>query len=373
MIKIKPEDYSQIWTRSSYGELASKLFIDQFKIHPCEHLVGCVIPDQEIYKYLNKDCKEKHYTYRGTKGSVIGFVIVKKNGLIIYGENTRPEMTYHESNKIEEALNTSTSMINVGVLFKSGEEGKAQLIINQIEKIQDKLSKKKNTESNVGIIVNKFNDFQLQNFDLKNVSKTIKPNYNKKIVDFFGKLKKDLAEDYKGLFLFHGPPGTGKTSFIKILAHNVPNKQFIFVPPGMADFLTSPQFIPFLEKHKNSVLVIEDGEQVIASRDRSNSQAVSNLLNITDGILSDFLGIQIICTFNTDQKNIDKALMRKGRAKMILEFDDLEVDKANALLKKLKHDHTTDEPMALADIYNFDEEDFEDTEPERQTVGFNLS
>ena len=63
---------------------------------------------------------------------------------------------------------------------------------------------------------------------------------------------------------------------------------------------------------------------------------VSALLNITDGLLSDWLNIQLICSFNSDISKIDSALMRKGRLIAKYEFKELEVEKANALSLKLR-------------------------------------
>ena len=87
-------------------------------------------------------------------------------------------------------------------------------------------------------------------------------------------------------------------------------------------------------KHKNSVLVIEDAERVISDRQGHGSSAgVSNILNLTDGILGDCLNIQIIATFNMARERIDSALLRKGRLDPIAP----EV-KLNAQLPKLLGD-----------------------------------
>ena len=40
---------------------------------------------------------------------------------------------------------------------------------------------------------------------------------------------------------------------------------------------------------------------------------MSDLLNISDGLLADFLHVQVICTFNHPLSMVDSALLRKGR------------------------------------------------------------
>jgi ATP-dependent 26S proteasome regulatory subunit len=102
-------------------------------------------------------------------------------------------------------------------------------------------------------------------------------------------------------------------------------------------------------------LVIEDAEDLILSREDKSNSKLSFLLNLTDGLLADSLGIQIIATFNTDIVNIDSALLRKGRLTCIYEFKPLELDRTNRLLKQLGHDYESQNPMAISDIFNFEE------------------
>jgi hypothetical protein len=78
-------------------------------------------------------------------------------------------------------------------------------------------------------------------------------------------------------------------------------------------FLMEGEFIPLLMEYPNSVLIIEDAEAVIEERHGNTNGTVANLLNISDGLLSDCLNIQLLCSFNTNLSNIDKALLRKGR------------------------------------------------------------
>ena len=97
----------------------------------------------------------------------------------------------------------------------------------------------------------------------------------------------------------------------------------------------------------------------------TSSSAVSLLLNMGDGLLSDDLGIKFICTFNENIQNIDDALLRKGRLACKYEFTELCTEKSNALLAEIYADRdpvpTTNKPMSLADIYNIDGEAYVNT------------
>jgi ATP-dependent 26S proteasome regulatory subunit len=123
----------------------------------------------------------------------------------------------------------------------------------------------------------------------------------------------------------------------------------------MAEMLSEPSIIPFLMEKKNSILIIEDAERVIADREGNGSPAgVSNILNLTDGILGDCLNIQVIATFNMKRERIDQALLRKGRLIAEHKFEALSVDETNKLLKHLKKDVVSEKGLTLADIYNID-------------------
>lgn len=200
----------------------------------------------------------------------------------------------------------------------------------------------------------------------------IELNYGEGFAKTHNKIVERLSQDKgKGLVLLHGKPGTGKTSYIRYLC-SVVDKRVIFIPPYLTENISSPQFVPFLIEHSNSILVIEDAEKIIIDRDSAESsrQGVANILNLTDGILSDCLSIQIIATFNTTREKIDKALLRKGRLIAEHKFDELSVENSNKLLEHLKKDYKTDKPMTLTEIYNFGEEEYLAQE-ETRSIGFN--
>lgn len=172
----------------------------------------------------------------------------------------------------------------------------------------------------------------------------------------------------KGLVILHGKPGTGKTSYIRYLITSV-KKDIIFLPPNMANVITNPDFIQVLISNPNTILVIEDAENIITDREHKGTSAVSALLNVADGLLSDYLNIQIICSFNTDISKVDSALLRKGRLIAKYEFKDLEADKANALSKKLGFPANFEKPASLASIYNQNENHIEEIKT-NNLIGF---
>lgn len=210
-----------------------------------------------------------------------------------------------------------------------------------------------NTE---GFYLNKYSIKPQKDFDLTK-------HYNDDFIvqdEIINKFIED--KDRSGLIILHGEKGTGKTTYIRNLINKHIDSRFVFVPSNMIQLLGEPGFGNFLMTLKGNIIILEDCEDVIRTRksSSSSSSAVSLLLNMGDGLLSDDLGIKFICTFNENISNIDDALLRKGRLACKYEFKELTVDKANQLLEEIYGDRdpvpTTTKPMTLADIYNIDEQ-----------------
>ncbi len=161
-----------------------------------------------------------------------------------------------------------------------------------------------------------------------------------------------LVGGEKGILLLHGHPGTGKTTYIRYLTSMVGRKKFIFVPSEIAPSIVDPGFMNFLMNEQGAVLVIEDAEQVMRQREKGSGGAVSVLLNLCDGLLSDVLGIQTICTFNCSVEEIDEALLRKGRLIANMKFGPLPAEKATTLATIIGKPKTYLQPTNVAEIYN---------------------
>ncbi len=247
-----------------------------------------------------------------------------------------------------------TEVDSVKFLYKNTPEHKVFEVVRAIKAI------KKPTFSEsprMHVVTNGYDGLVLTELEVESPKIDFKTNYNEDFSEVHHIIRNQLLkEDSKGLILLHGKPGTGKTTYIRYLIASL-KKKVIFVPTGMAAHITQPSLLSLLLRHKNSVLVIEDSETLISDREIQDSP-VAALLNITDGLLSDALKIQVICSFNTELSKIDKALLRKGRLIARYEFLELEVEKANALSKKLKLNKRFEEPCTLAEIYNAKERGF---------------
>ncbi len=194
--------------------------------------------------------------------------------------------------------------------------------------------------------------FYFEKFDIKAPQIDLSLNYNDDFAQVDELIKTELSKkNNKGIIILHGDPGTGKTFYIRHLIAQL-NKQKLYIPPNLAEQIASPSFISVLEDNSDSVLIIEDAESILEKRNAQSGSAVSNLLNLSDGLLADCFNIQIICTFNSSLSNIDEALLRKGRLIAEYEFLPLAVHKAQQLSDSLGNDIIINKPMTLTEVYN---------------------
>jgi hypothetical protein len=225
-------------------------------------------------------------------------------------------------------------------------------------------------KASIKLVKSDMGHLDTEDYDLFSTNMDLEMNYGKDFLKVHETIVTRLNQNNgKGIILLHGDPGTGKTSYIKYLTSLIKEKDILFIPPTMAEMLSEPSIIPFLMEYKNSILIIEDAERVIGDRENNGSPAgVSNILNLTDGILGDCLSIQIVATFNMKREKIDQALLRKGRLIAEYKFEKLSLPDTEKLLKKLNKSIEVFEGMCLADIYNIDVEVFKSNKTNK--IGF---
>jgi len=235
------------------------------------------------------------------------------------------------------------------ILYSSTEVEKAHKMLLEF-KGQKAMAKEQDFEINVISLSGR--SLELKTLSIKPTVLDIGLFYNDDFRKVDAVIRERLSkENDKGIVLLHGLPGTGKTTYLRHLIGTI-NKQVLFVSPAVAANLMNPEFMDLLLDNPNSVLVIEDAENIIMERRYSSHSSVSNLLNISDGLLSDCLNVQIICTFNSAIEMVDTALLRKGRLIARYEFGKLEPQKATALSKHLGVEKEYHLPASLAEITN---------------------
>lgn len=168
-----------------------------------------------------------------------------------------------------------------------------------------------------------------------------------------------LADSVGGLCILEGPPGTGKTSYIRHMMQRLKEThRFYFIPPSISNVLSDPELIGFWarekERHKDMrfVCVLEDAEGVLMNRKSDNRREVGAILNITDGLMADFLNIHLVCSINCSSTEIDPALLRPGRLVAHRVFQRRPAESARAIAAKFGRELEPREDYSLAEIFN---------------------
>ena len=182
-----------------------------------------------------------------------------------------------------------------------------------------------------------------------------------------------LRERIYGLSIFEGKPGTGKTCYLRHLMGELKGShRFYFIPTSTMSILSKPDFIGFwadqrrIHSDQKFVVILEDSDAALMIRGSDNREQVSALLNISDGMLADFLRLQIICTINCSAADIDPALLRPGRLLCHRVFGRLDYPQAVRLAESLGRKLPVADDYSLAEVFAGHETDKID----RPHIGF---
>ena len=161
-----------------------------------------------------------------------------------------------------------------------------------------------------------------------------------------------------GLSIFEGAPGTGKTSYLRHLAGCLrESHRFYFIPPCSMYVLKKPDFIDFwasqrrMHSHRKLIVILEDADASLMTRGSDNRDEVSAILNLSDGMLADFLRLHIICSINCKVAEIDQALLRPGRLLCHRVFGSLDYASATRLAVRLGRKLEAERDYTLAEVF----------------------
>jgi SpoVK/Ycf46/Vps4 family AAA+-type ATPase len=103
---------------------------------------------------------------------------------------------------------------------------------------------------------------------------------------------------------------------------------------------------------KRKIVIFEDAEDLLLQRDQESRSKVSNLLNATDGFLSDQLRLHIIATVNCPLNQLDPAVIRPGRLIGYRVFRRLTREEAEALATAMSLELADAPDHSLAEVYS---------------------
>ena len=170
-----------------------------------------------------------------------------------------------------------------------------------------------------------------------------------------------LKAQRSGVSIFRGEPGTGKTSFIRHLISKLSRThRFYYLPVRDYAMLAAPTMVEFWMRENDDadmaklkkVVILEDAESLLVERGADNRDNLSNLLNISDGLLGEFLQVQVVCTINCSLDKLDPAIVRAGRLLASREFRRLHRTEAEALATAKGVALRLQDDYSLAEIYH---------------------
>lgn len=249
------------------------------------------------------------------------------------------------------------------LLFPDGDAAwmaRVDLIRELYEDKPDKLAVAQAAARRVYVLVQTRNGLEVQ--ELGTVPTRFVPeNYEPSVRDDFELIATELktATPTGRLAIVEGPPGSGKSFFIKGLIESVEGAIFVLLPAALTAQLGDPGLLPALMGLKSGsdlpiVLILEDADAALAKRLADNMSMVSALLNFTDGIYGEMLDIRVVASSNTKKFEIDEALVRDGRLICHTHVGQPDRSTREAILRRITKNPEAELPadaQSLASVY----------------------
>lgn len=308
VVELAPKNYCG-------GIPSTALFIAKYHQYPCTldcegasddiqfHVTTIVQGFAKRFKYnAAKDTITRDYHRRTKKTYISSRMINLTHGVVVHLKNCSLETDVQNPNKLAADHADEYFLVtkNIEILYLPEHDDLAEELFAQFSTMTVFTP----STCTLQMVCRNQHGYYLSGIKIKKPLITdMGLHYGPKFVGIHDKIIQNLNQkEGKGIVLLHGVPGSGKTilllldrrwinilyrwlgktHYIRYLIQEVQDKTLIYIPPDMAKEISSPAFLPFLMEYPESILIIEDAENIIKDRNETlvPSQAVANLLNL---------------------------------------------------------------------------------------------
>lgn len=290
------------------------------------------------------------------------------------GRSSSKTIIYNDESRNSTIINLSCSPGTADISFVSRNPKDIEKLKSLVE-FFDTEAVNPDKKQNAFIIADEYGEKYLKSVGA--IAHTLeKLNYNDSTVDDFNYIVSNLKKkDPAGrLVVISGPPGTGKTYFIRGIINELDeNSKIVLLPVRMVSILDSTQVMSLIisnsidntedfqtgrrrrrKQNINVVLVIEDADSILVEKSTDNVSTLSTILSYTDGLFGVISDMRVIVSTNINEEEFDKAILRPGRLLKKVDINFLEPQKANEVYERISGDVNNKpfiEKISLAEIY----------------------
>lgn len=210
---------------------------------------------------------------------------------------------------------------------------------------EPKVRRRRHPPREIGIISVNEGEPVIATRQLPKLGKLCKENYSPGVAEAFSDLgafvQGKTSPERGRLAIIDGPPGTGKTYYIRGLIQKF-GAPYLLASGNLVSGLSTPSFVAFIleqcEENNGLTLILEDADDAICRRDHAhqNLSLLSTLLNATSGILGDILNLRVLATVNVwDDDRVDEAVVRPGRLYRRVHIGNLDLLAARRIILNL--------------------------------------
>jgi ATP-dependent 26S proteasome regulatory subunit len=172
----------------------------------------------------------------------------------------------------------------------------------------------------------------------------------------YEKYMKRYMDSTSSILILLGEPGTGKTSFLKEMIRRYKLNAVVTYDEKLME--SDEFYIDFTKDEDRDILIIEDADLLLTSRESDANKAMARLLNMSDGLVN-LVRKKVIFTTNLNEINkVDDAILRPGRCFDVVNFRKLNQKEIQSVCHLHNLPMLDSKEATLSEVFNRDTRNF---------------